>query len=292
MRSLLMGALVLGCQGGHAPQGQVQDPTLWGEPRLLFELDDPKINESSGIAPSRLAEGIYYTHNDGGDLPRFFKFNMQGKVLARCRLAGAENVDWEDMASARIGGKSYLYLGDIGDNDKKRKSVVIYRVDESMVPAGNDVSISKFDTYTLTYPDGPRDAETLMVHPRTGDIYIVEKVKDGASGVYKLPSPQGSGSYKLERIGQIEFAGVIEQGREATAGDISPDGRRVVIRTYLGGFEWWAPERFDDWVQQPKKAFRLAFEIQGESICFSVDGKSLLTTSEGAPCRVSQVPGR
>src|SRR5437016_13960740 len=69
----------------------------FGTPRVLTSLTDKGITESSGVAPSQIADGVFYTFNDSGDSARFFKFNRNGKILHVYKLPNARNVDWEDM---------------------------------------------------------------------------------------------------------------------------------------------------------------------------------------------------
>lgn len=256
----------------------------WGAPQTLCSLDDDRIDESSGVAVSRIEQGVFYTHNDSGDKPRFFRFNRDGEVEGTYELQGTTARDWEDMASAVVGGQSYLYLGDIGDNGRVRDEIVIHRVKE---PTSKGVrAIADYETYTLKYPDKAHDCEALFV-TTTGDIYLVTKAREGVTGVYTLKAPKGSGQYTLKHVRNIpvETAGL--GGLLVTAGDVSPDGKRVVVRTYRAALEYEVPDNFEDWTKDEPDEIRLPIEIQGEAICYSKDGKYLITTSERAPCPVS-----
>lgn len=288
---LLFPLLVCGSLGAGAffllpAGGMTRKERTFGDPVSLCKLTPSFIGESSGVAPSRITRGIYYTHNDSGDTARFFKFNLSGQVLSAHGLTGAGAVDWEDMASARFQGRSYLYFGDVGDNLRVRSTIKVYRCEE---PTGTG-NVTQFDTYTLKYPDGPRNCETLMVHPRTGEIWIVSKVDSGASSVYRLPAPSGSGTYDLIKVGQVTVGSAIPGSQMTTGGDISADGKYVVVRTYTAAFEFEAPKSFTGWIHSAPKRVTLAIETQGEAACYSPDGKTLVTTSEGSPCPVNGVP--
>ncbi|MBX3119488.1 MAG: hypothetical protein KF784_10505 [Fimbriimonadaceae bacterium] len=261
----------------------------FGEPSLAVTLQDKAINESSGIAPSYLKPDWYLTHNDSGDTARFWRFDLKGTIEGPFNIKGAGAVDWEDMASASLDGKNYVYLADIGDNSSRRASVQIYRVEE---PSGSGGDISAFEKWDLKYPDGAHNAESFMVHPKTGDMYIVTKVSAGDWQVFKLDGSSGPGSHTLKEIGKITPSGAMEASRLTTAGDISPDGKYVMVRTYSGGFEFAAPANFDDWFKAKPVPVKLNVEMQGEAICYALDGKKILTTSEFTPCRVSVVPVR
>lgn len=258
----------------------------YGPPQKLADLSDPAINESSGLAASPSQDGTFYTHNDSGDGPRFFRFETTGKVTGVFTLGGAQAIDWEDMAAAKVGGKSYLYLGDIGDNARQRKSIVIYRVPE---PTGASRTLTTFDRYEVTYPDQARDCEALMVHAQTGDIYLVSKAREGVTVAYRLPAPKSSGRFQLTKLGewQLDTGGL--GGKLVTAGDVTPDGKRIALRTYSGIFEYAAPKDFRTWWKQTPLAVTPPQELQGEAICYSRDGQALLTSSEGRPCPISRI---
>lgn len=272
--------------GGTAPQAQAR---TFEKPRPFATLNTKEIPESSGLAASWVTPGDYFTHNDSGDSARFFKFDAQGKIVATFSLVGVEARDWEDIASAKINGQPYLFLGDIGDNQSRWPSIKVYRLKE---PTGGSQAIKEFETLELTYPDGPHNAEALMVRPQTGDIYIVTKTDKGSSQVFKLDRPARSGKYVLKQIGSISFGSAIPGSKLITAGDISPDGKHVALRTYWSGYEFEASKDFDAWVKQKPLPFSTPAEMQGEALCYSIDGKALLTSSEGIPCKISIIPVR
>jgi hypothetical protein len=281
------------------------DSSGYGAPVHLVNLENQSIKESSGIAASRRNAGILWTHNDSGDGPFIYAFDRQGKNRGVWRVTSAKAVDWEDMA---IGpgprrGRSYLYLGDIGDNSKKRDQITVYRVAEPQVaPKDTSSTVQKpleteaADVIRLKYPDGKYDAETLLIHPFTGDLYVITKVMGAPARVYKLraPAPK-SGVSTLSYVGELrfpnQFLGFI------TGGDISPDGRKVVISDYLGACELILPEKrgtaFDEiWKQSPLPVDIGGFpgvRRQGEAICYRADGMAILATSEGVPCPLIEV---
>src|SRR5215510_12948394 len=107
----------------------------YGQPNELGKLQDTAINESSGIVASCSNPGLYWTHNDSGDGPFIYAIDNQGKSRGVWRVAGAAARDWEDIAAGPgpIRNRTYLYVGDIGDNDKKRASIDIYRFPEPVI---------------------------------------------------------------------------------------------------------------------------------------------------------------
>jgi hypothetical protein len=200
-----------------------------------------------------------------------------------------ETEDCEDIASALVEGKPFLYLADIGDNQRKRSSVFVHRFPEP----GESGKVAKVESFELVYPDGPRDAESLMVDPRNGDVYIVEKIGGKPAGVYRLPGSAKAGRHRLERVGQVSVGGQMAEAQLITAGDFSPDGRHVVLRTYLAAFEYpIAPLGKQGWWEGRPTRIRTALEIQSEAIAYSTDGKWLFTSSEVSPCPIHRIPIR
>jgi hypothetical protein len=264
----------------------------YGQPSTLATIKDKSISESSGLVASRTTPDAYWTHNDSGDGPFIYAFDTRGESFGTFRVTGAEARDWEDIAAGPgpQPNKSYLYIGDIGDNDGVRPEVIVYRVPEPVLAAATRQFTKKrpgstepADAIRLKYPDGKHDAEALLVHPRTGNIYIVTKVAIANPSVYEAVAPFTSGqSITMRKIGEVHvpslFGGVI------TGGNISPDGKRVALCDYFQGYEMVLPagtSNFDDIWKQRMTGFDLGKRKQGESITYRLDGKALLATSEG-----------
>jgi hypothetical protein len=258
----------------------------------VSQVDDARITESSGLVASRRRPDVFWTHNDSGDGPQVYAFDRPGRVLAACTVTGAEAQDWEDMAigPGPQAGSPYLYLGDIGDNLRRRETITVYRVPEPTIdPQQTNVvaSTPPAEALVFRYPDQPHDAETLLVHPTSGAVYVV--VKEGApAGVYRAAPPFHPGEVQtLEKVGGLSIL-------FATGGEIAPDGRRVALRNYLAAYEYRLPEGhpFDEiWRMEPT-TIPLPPMRQGEALAYRADGGSLLTTSEGRPMPLVELVGR
>ena len=272
----------------------------YGSPTTLATIKDKSVTESSGLVASRTTPGAYWTHNDSGDGPFIYAFDTRGDSFGTFRVTGAQARDWEDIAAGPgpQPNKSYLYIGDIGDNDSVRPEVVVYRVPEPQLSAATRTldkkrpgSTEPADAIRLKYPDGKHDAEALLVHPRTGNIYIVTKILMANPGVYEAAAPfTAVQSITMRRVGETRvpslFGGVI------TGGSISPDGRRVALCDYFQGYELVLPagnSNFDDIWKQKMTGFDLGKRKQGESITYRLDGKALLATTEGKQAPLIQV---
>ena len=273
---------------------------VYGPPTTIATIKEKSISESSGLTASRATPGAYWTHNDSGDGPFIYSFDTRGDSVGIFRVTGAEAVDWEDMASGPgpQANKSYLYLGDIGDNNEARAEVVVYRVAEPALTAASRKltkarpgSTEPAEAIRLKYPDGKHDAEALLVHPTTGNIYIINKVPIANPVVYEATAPFTAGkSITMKRLGEIRVPSIF--GGVITGGSISPDGRRVALVDYFQGYEIVMPassKDFNDIWKQKMTGFDLGKRKQGESITYRLDGNALLATSEGKQSPLIQV---
>jgi hypothetical protein len=248
--------------------------------------------ESSGVAVSKCSPRVLWTHNDSGNGPFIYGISDDADVLGEWILEEAASIDWEDIASARdSSGKCELFVGDIGDNDLKRKYISVYKIDEPKVTVANDRGKGSGGTVAaseirLLYPDKPHDAETLLVHPQTQDIYVLTKTKDGPAGIYRVRAKE----WKAE-IGKtaVRLTKVADIGVPAfpvgflTGGDISDDGRRVVICDYFNAYEYTMPsgeKEFDKiWGETPT-IIDVGKREQGESVAYGPGANAIFLTSE------------
>jgi len=247
---------------------------------------------------------MLWTHNDSGDGPFLYCLDARIDSCGVWRVTGADAFDWEDIA---IGpgprpGEPYVYAGDIGDNIDQRDDIVVYRVPEPLVGGGGVVptkaspaATAPAEAIRLRYPDGPQNAEALLVHPTTGDLYVITKSPSSAT-VYKAVAPLDPTRITvLTAIGALRL-GTGTRGPELVTGaDISPDGRRVAVVTYSSGYELELPagaDRFDAVWDQPPTPVAVGLRLQGESVAYRLDGRALLTTSEMVGTPVQQVERR
>lgn len=259
-------------------------PRAFASPEVVGTINSEAITESSGVAASRCNKDVLWTHNDSGDRTYIYAMDMSARIIGRWKVKGAENTDWEDIATIKDGsGKCFLYIGDIGDNGEKRVEMSVYRVEE---PKLGDESIDGMETapadrIRFHYPDGIRNAETLLVNPLDRDIYVITKTMIGAAEVYKIPQAFNGPPVTAVKIADFSVP-AIPQGL-ITGGDFSTDGRHIVICDYFGGYEFAVPTdtvNFDDvWGKDPVR-FDLGDRVQGESVCYSADGRSIFATSE------------
>jgi hypothetical protein len=294
----LLAAVVVGCGGSGAthssppaaspptsarttaPSTAARPPALCGRlrTRITGRVADPSANELSGLVRSPSQPGVLWSHDDSGAGPVLFGLLADGRVVARPTVSGAQAVDWEDIAAGSApDGRPLLYVGDIGDNASRRPSVDVYRVAEPRVGAAATAPAARLQ---LRYPDGAHDAEALLVDPLRDDLVIVTKAL-GAARAYRGPARLRAGSQTTLRRGPAIALSLV------TAGDVSADGRIVVLRGY---------DRLAVWVRRGREPLTatlrrapclsptsLAAEGQGEAIALDRRGASFATVAEGSP---------
>jgi hypothetical protein len=176
----------------------------------------PEMPESSGLAISRRHAGLLWSHNDSGNAAVLFGIDVSGAVRERVRLP-LELRDWEDISAARCASGDCLYIADIGDNQRVRRQIRIYRVPE---PAAGDTGTGPPEVFTATYADGPHNAEAMFVVG--AQMFIV--TRDRVGGVYRATNASGNRDLVFERIGQLSLEAV-------TDAEVSTDPNVVVVRT-------------------------------------------------------------
>ncbi|MER7510887.1 WD40 repeat domain-containing protein [Streptomyces lavendulae] len=240
-----------------------------------FTITDPRITESSGLAASRIHPGVYWTHNDSDDGPYVYAVDSAtGRTVARVTMSGIGTP--RDVEAISLGPDGQLYVGDIGDNrDGTWDHVWIYRFPEPKELRDTTV---KAEQFTVTYADGPRNAEALMVHPVTGRAYIASK-NEQRGGLYEGPERlSADGPNVFRRIADVPWV---------TDGAFSPDGGHLTLRGYFTArtYPWrdGRPEGGGERVDAP-------WQGQAESVTYTPDGKTLMFGAEGANSKVVAVP--
>jgi hypothetical protein len=251
-------------------------------PAPTATVAQPALVETSGIAESRENDGLIWAHNDSGGNPELFAVGMDGSDRGRWAVPGATAVDWEDMARGHGDqGVDRLYMADIGDNSAQRANVVVYRGTEPEVPAGAaGGTLADVEALTLTYADGPRDAETLLADPVSGDLLVVSKQLAGRSGVYRIPAgAEPGGTITMARVADVG----VDEATLVTGGDVSLDGSVVALRTYTSVllFPRADDETVSDALAGTPCPAPAPVEVQGEALAFDPDGRGYVTIAEG-----------
>jgi hypothetical protein len=237
--------------------------TVVGDVAMLRDVP-----EASGLAVSRRRSGLLWTHNDSGNTAVLFAVDASGTVHGRVRVP-IRTRDWEDVSAGACPDGDCLYVADIGDNGFTRRSVQVFRVPE---PEPGVPQTGGPDVFTLTYPDGPHNAEALFVIEDA--VFIV--TKDG-SGILYRSAPLGENrEVTMERVGELGLELV-------TDAEASRDGQFVAVRTPQDVVVYRTAELIrggpaPSGVRIPVDGLR---EPQGEGV--ALDGDVLYLASEGRP---------
>ncbi|HEY7044386.1 MAG TPA: hypothetical protein VH419_12020 [Nocardioidaceae bacterium] len=239
-------------------------------PRRVFTISSPDITESSSLAVSTVHPGLVYTTNDSGDSDTVYVLDAStGAVVGRTTLAGVAPLDVEAIAAGSDGS---LIVADIGDNDADHSSADLYRIEQ---PGRGDRSVSP-QRVDLTYPGGPRDAESVLYDASTGRAFVVSKLLRGAK-IYATPP-------HVFKHGNARLRPVAVAPSVATDATFLPGRHFAVIRTYFDATVYTYP----GWKRVT--TFPLPLQQQGESITAPRSGESVWVGSEGTRSQVLAVP--
>jgi hypothetical protein len=265
----------------------------------LLELDGRALPEASGLAVSRRSPQRLWLINDSGNDAELHALDLDTGTLKTLAVLGAANTDWEDLASFTHENQPWLAVADIGDNRARREEIQVH-----LLPEPGDLSVTGVKVHTtlhLTYPDGPRDAESMAIDSRTGILYVLSK-RDPQPRLYSVDvsrSLAGTGSGGGSAL-VLEYRGTVTSipppseeeietfrfGRyraQPTAMAFSGKHDLIAVLTYRRAYIA-RPGAEGDWLTAlntalcPVESVDLA---QGETIAIDAGG-ALLVSSEGA----------
>jgi len=285
--------LICGCSGPDSEGAETAAGAVPATLAFAGNLEDKNIAEASGLAASQRRPDILWTHNDSGAKARLYAIDLGGRSVGRAKLKKADNIDWEDIASFTLDETPYLLVADVGDNEHKRDTVMLYVVEEPDLAVDANPEITPAWRIEFSYPGGPRDVESVAVDIDNQRILLLAKRTIPAE-LYSLPLlPKSDEPQIATFLGEIsslpqpsqrdvDFALKTKSWHwQPTAMDIAPDGSAIAIVTLAPAVYLY--ERDGDW-QNTLQAAPLKFALRGirepESIAYSADGKSLYISHE------------
>lgn len=237
-----------------------------GQPRPhVVRISDPRVDESSGLACSLKHPNLIYTANDE-DGPLFAIDGRNGKTVGTFSVVDRKLRDPEALS---IGPDGVLWIADIGMNRGGKKAFALHALAE---PGPGDRGALPATKYRITYPDRLRpDAEAFLVHPVTGDGFIITRETPGRLYGFRAGSLDPAVKNPLEFLAEGLPPGV-------TDACFTVDGRFLLARQFgrrktvavLDATTWALVGRF----KVPKLE-------QPESIAADPDGKHAWIGSEG-----------
>ena len=240
------------------------------------------VKETSGIIFFR---DRIWTHNDSGGKPELYAIDTAtGEIVQTVVLAGAKNVDWEDIAQ----DLHHIYIGDFGNNRGNRKDLKIYQLLKRDIPRKGNAEIEKYRVINFSYGDQQSFEKRMNRHDfdceamvAVGDsLYLFSKNwADQQTKTYVIPAKEGDYNVYPREI--FDAGGLI------TGAGLSPDGSQLALIGYIDyeSFMWL----FRDYmstnifsgrhlrVNLPDMVF-----VQTEGICFISEDGLLISCEESA----------
>lgn len=261
--------------------------------------------EASGLQASHSRKGDFFVHNDDGR-PLIYAIDETGADLGAVSIVPAKNKDWEDITSIPVQGGRWIVVGDIGDNWARRKSIKLYFAEEPRT-GKNDRYDGELDLkhwLTLTYPDGPRDCESMAYDPTGNQILFLSK-RDKPPRLYALDleTALNNNEAELKFLGptsalrpptprdRAQWGGRTDWISQPTGFDISSDGNQAIVVTYRSLYRYHRKPG-EDWIsamqREPEEVVGPP-AVQNEAVAYSVDGKAIYVTTEKRPAPVHRV---
>lgn len=240
--------------------------------------------ETSGMACSRQTPGYIWAHGDENldDDRKIVAIEPSGTLAMTVKIntGSSERDDWEDIATGIYGGKNYIFVGAIGDNDLAYKDAYyIYFFEEPAITSGTKTVDANYIRFG--YPDNKaHNTETLMYDNLEQMFYIADKA-DGVCHLYRLPfrTDYGTG---VQTLTEVCALGNGSKFNLCTGGDITPDGRWMAIKNkpYILLWERQGDESLSETAKRrPQQIAAYQEEKQGESLAWE-NSSTFYTTSD------------
>jgi len=240
-------------------------------------LIDAKLPEASGLAASVANPGYIWAQNDGQNPSEVYLIDTTAQVKLTCKLTVA-NRDWEEIAvgPGPVDGKTYVYVGEIGDNNAAFDIKYVYRFEEPVADQP-EKQIALTDTLKIRMSDGKRDTETMMIDPLSKDLYLISKREDSVR-LYRVPQPFTKEIMTAQKIAVIPFFKIV-------AGSFSADGLEILLKDYDHVYYWkrTKDEPLESVLLRKPEQLPYQREAQGEAITWALDGSGYYTLSETNP---------
>lgn len=253
-------------------------------------LKSPAIREASGLAGSPTDPDFFWIINDSGGSREIHLAKSDGTSCGSVSIKGADNRDWEDLASFTLDEKPHLLIADTGDNFARRGSYTFYIVEEPPLPSEGksiDGEIPLAWKTSFTLPEGnSADIEAVAVDEEAGEILILTKRLEPAIlyAISLAPQDEPQIAEKIcEVIIKAPALPFAPYRNQPTGMDISKDNSAAAVITYYGIFLFHRnnPQSWKEAFSKRPQGLGFLGLAQAESVAFSKDGKNLYAISEG-----------
>jgi hypothetical protein len=247
--------------------------------KKLSEIKEKKLSEVSGLASSIRNPGLLWAHNDRGNRPEVYLIDDKCEIKRIVVLDGIKNRDWEDITvgPGPDSTKSYVYVGDIGDNDGVHKLKYIYRFEEPLdgLDDGKE-TITDFETIVFRLPNSRKmDSEALFIDAATRDLYIVTK-REQPVHIYQIKySDSTKDTITSNEIATLPVTQIV-------AADLSANGQDLIMKNYSHIYYWHnsTGKSIAELLKERPVQVPYHPEPQGESLAWARDNSGFYTLSE------------
>lgn len=241
----------------------------------------PQVHESSGMF---IDQELIWTHNDSGDQPCLYAFSPgDDQLRKKIKIAGAKAKDWEAITR----DEAFVYIGDIGNNNGRRRDLTIYRIPldslrnaTEMVAFDDKIQFEYADQTDFKHPNNDHNFDCEAMIATADSLYLFSKNwADGKTTAYRIPNRKGN--HIARPAGSFNVEGLITAAaHDAGSGRLcllGYDLRNGVFSPFIWLFDDF-PGRA--WFQGRYRRFDLPLQAQTEAAAFQ-DSARLFITSEG-----------
>ncbi len=282
-----------------AMPAEAGDPTVPFEPpEIAGVVLDEALSEISGLAVSRRHAGVLWAVNDSGNPAEVIAMSESGHKRATFSIAGARNVDWEDLAGFSRGHRHYLLIADTGDNGGVRTTLDLLLVEEPSEI--RDAILPLARKLEFRWPDGARDCEAIAIDEARGEILLLSKRRVPAqlfrlplAALFAAPANAALVAEEIAQVRELPQPTALELAREPSLGRFRaqvtgmafrPDGV-LAVQTYRDTYLYQRgpDEEWRQALRKPPGALQLSYLPQAESLAFDSRSGDLFVASERVP---------
>ncbi|WP_082396132.1 SdiA-regulated domain-containing protein [Olleya sp. ITB9] len=209
---------------------------------------------------------LLWTIEDAGNKNNVYGMDLKGDIIRDIDISNIKNHDWEDLASDTDGN---LYIGDFGNNSRKRKQFFIYKIEN--IANIDDKTNAKTINFTLPKNIKSEDFEAFFLW---NDSFYVFSKENKKTMVIKIPNQIGS--HEATYLTEYKLKG---KDTRVTSADISPDGKTVVL---LNHDRIWTLTNFknDAFFDGTVQKIDLKHDSQKEGVCFKNNSTIYITDED------------
>lgn len=237
--------------------------------QLTVVADIPNhLKEVSAVEITSKSDLIWMIEDAGND-NHLYGMDEKGTLKKDLTVLNSENIDWEDLTSDSEG---HIYIGDFGNNSKKRKDFTIYKV--SNPQNASDKIASEAIHFKLPKEMNSENFEAFFLYENS--FYLFSK---GTKNCVLVKVPNEIGKHTAELISEFNLKG---KNSKVTSADISADGKTVVL---LNHDKLWKLTNYksDDFFSGTIEALAFDHNSQKEGICFKNNSTIYLTDENTGP---------